>query len=94
MRNGFAKRLTKQLPSEHLVAVQIIVDLSRAAAIGDMRPNRLAVMAGVLQGFIRKFFDENPLSHIGLIIMRNGIAERLTELAGSPVSLSKHILFL
>lgn len=65
--------------------MQIIVDLSRASAIGDMRPNRLAVMAGVLQGFIRKFFDENPLSHLGLIIMRNGIAERLTELAGSPV---------
>ena len=67
--------------------MQIIVDLSRASAIGDMRPNRLAVMAGVLQGFIRKFFDENPLSHLGLIIMRNGIAERLTELAGSPVRL-------
>ena len=67
-------------------ALQIIVDLSRAASIGDMRPNRLAVMAGVLQGFIRKFFDENPLSHLGLVIMRNGVAERLTELAGSPVS--------
>ena len=64
---------------------QIIVDLSRAASIGDMRPNRLAVMAGVLRGFIRKFFDENPLSHLGIIVMRNGIAERLTELAGSPV---------
>ena len=67
-------------------ALQIIVDLSRASSIGDMRPNRLAVMAGVLQGFIRKFFDENPLSHLGLVIMRNGVAERLTELAGSPVS--------
>ncbi|CAK0742284.1 hypothetical protein CVIRNUC_001385 [Coccomyxa viridis] len=64
--------------------LQIIVDLSRASSIGDMRPNRLAVMAGVLQGFIRKFFDENPLSHLGLVIMRNGVAERLTELAGSP----------
>ena len=72
---------------EEMPLVQIIVDLSRASAIGDMRPNRLAVMAGVLQGFIRKFFDENPLSHLGLIIMRNGIAERLTELAGSPVRL-------
>ncbi len=84
-RNGNATLFIRP-PNEHLVAVQIIVDLSRAAAIGDMRPNRLAVMAGVLQGFIRKFFDENPLSHLGLIIMRNGIAERLTELAGSPVN--------
>jgi len=68
--------------------MQVILDLSRAAAIGDMRPNRLSVMAGVLQEFIRKFFDENPLSYLGIIIMRNGIAERLTELAGSPVSAS------
>ncbi|BDA42827.1 General transcription factor IIH subunit 2 [Coccomyxa sp. Obi] len=64
--------------------LQIVVDLSRAASIGDMRPNRLAVMSGVLQGFIRKFFDENPLSHLGIVIMRNGIAQRLTDLAGSP----------
>ena len=73
-------------------ALQIIVDLSRASSIGDMRPNRLAVMAGVLQGFIRKFFDENPLSHLGLVIMRNGVAERLTELAGSPVSSVKFLM--
>ncbi|EIE24534.1 transcription factor TFIIH, 44 kDa subunit, partial [Coccomyxa subellipsoidea C-169] len=64
--------------------LQIIVDLSRAASIGDMRPNRLAVMSGVLQGFIRKFFDENPLSHLGIIVMRDGIAQRLTDMAGSP----------
>ncbi len=69
-----------------LDALQIIVDLSRAASIGDMRPNRLAVMSGVLQGFIRKFFDENPLSHLGIIVMRDGIAQRLTDMAGSPVS--------
>ena len=68
-----------------LFVLQIVVDLSRAASIGDMRPNRLAVMSGVLQDFIRNFFDENPLSHLGIIIMRNGIAQRLTDLAGSPV---------
>ena len=37
------------------------------------------------QGFIREFFDQNPLSHLGLIVMRNGVAERLTDLSGSPV---------
>lgn len=79
-------KLIVALSKACVVDWQIVVDLSRAASIGDMRPNRLAVMAGVLQGFIRRFFDENPLSHLGLLIMRNGIAERLTDLAGSPVS--------
>ena len=36
------------------------------------------------QGFIREFFDQNPLSHLGLIVLRNGIAEKLTDLSGSP----------
>ncbi|KAK9816858.1 hypothetical protein WJX72_006257 [[Myrmecia] bisecta] len=64
--------------------LQIVVDLSRATSIADMRPSRIAVMSGVLQAFIRKFFDENPLSHIGILVMRNGKAKRLTELSGSP----------
>ena len=36
------------------------------------------------QGFIREFFDQNPLSHLGLIVLRNGVAEKLTDLSGSP----------
>jgi transcription initiation factor TFIIH subunit 2 len=42
-------------------------------------------MSGILQLFVRAFFDENPLSQLGLIVMRNGVAERLTELSSSPV---------
>lgn len=41
---------------------------------------------GVLQQFIREFFDQNPLSHLGILVLRNGVAERLTDLSGSPVS--------
>ncbi len=44
-------------------------------------------MASVLILFIREFFDQNPLSHLGIIIMRNGRSERLTELSASPVRL-------
>jgi transcription initiation factor TFIIH subunit 2 len=62
-----------------------VIDLSAAASVGDFRPSRLAVMLDVAQDFIREFFDQNPLSHLGIIIMRNGLAERLTELSSSPV---------
>ncbi len=51
----------------------------------DMRPLRAAVMSGVLQQFVRAFFDENPLSQLGLVLLRNGVAERLSELSSSPV---------
>ena len=66
--------------------VEIIVDLSRAAAITDMRPVRSAVMFASIEQFLRNFFDENPLSQVGIIVLRNGIAERITELSSSPVS--------
>ena len=31
------------------MCLQVVVDLSRAAAISDMRPNRLAVIGSILQ---------------------------------------------
>ncbi len=46
------------------------------------------------QAFIREFFDQNPLSHLGLIVLRNGVAEKLTDLSGSPVRKAKQRLLL
>jgi hypothetical protein len=61
-----------------------VLDLSRAADAADMRPSRLSVMAGAARAFIRRFFDLNPLGQLGLAVLRNGVAVRLTELSGSP----------
>lgn len=49
-----------------------------------MRPSRLAVMVGAGRAFIRRFFELNPLGQLGLVVLRNGIAEKLTDLSGSP----------
>ena len=68
--------------------LQILLDMSRAASMTDMRPNRGAMMIQILQTFVREFFDQNPLSHLSIMLMRNGKAERLTELSGSPVRIS------
>jgi len=64
--------------------LQLVVDLSKAASLTDMRPLRSAIMFHVVQQFIRAFFDANPLSQLGIIVLRNGVAERLTELSSSP----------
>lgn len=60
-----------------------VIDLSQAASVQDMRPSRLAVMMAVTRSFIAEFFDQNPLSQLGIILMRNGVAERLTDLSGA-----------
>lgn len=49
-----------------------------------MRPLRAVVIFNITQQFIRTFFDENPLSQLGIIILKDGLAHRLTELSSSP----------
>ena len=65
---------------------QVVIDLSRAATIQDMRGGRVIALSNVVQRFIRTFFDQNPLSHLSVCVMRNGTCETLTDLSGSPVS--------
>lgn len=65
------------------IRVQVL-DLSHAASASDMRPSRLSVMVGACRTFIRRFFELNPLGQLGLVLLRDAIAEKLTELSGSP----------
>ena len=44
-----------------------------------------------MQGFIDEFFDQNPISQMGIIITKNKRAEKISELAGNP---RKHIKVL
>eukprot|EP00227_Mantoniella_beaufortii_P003497 CAMPEP_0197611752 /NCGR_PEP_ID=MMETSP1326-20131121/55994_1 /TAXON_ID=1155430 /ORGANISM="Genus nov. species nov., Strain RCC2288" /LENGTH=376 /DNA_ID=CAMNT_0043180435 /DNA_START=38 /DNA_END=1165 /DNA_ORIENTATION=- len=62
----------------------VVVDLSQAVHEEDMRPSRIAVISALMYKFFREFFSQNPLSQLGLVVTRNGIAERLTELSGNP----------
>ncbi|CAM9408948.1 unnamed protein product [Chrysoparadoxa australica] len=62
----------------------VCVDMSAAMSATDMRPNRLAVTNRLLEKFIKDFFDQNPLSQLGLMLTRAGKAEKITELSGNP----------
>jgi len=62
----------------------VMVDLSDAIHVEDMRPNRGAALLPLLIKFIREFFNQNPLSQLGLIACKDGKAERITDLSGSP----------
>ncbi|BAS90017.1 Os04g0508900 [Oryza sativa Japonica Group] len=70
----------------------IVIDLSRAASEMDYRPSRMAVVAKYAEVFIREFFDQNPLSHVGIVTMKDGISHRLTEIGGSPESQIKALM--
>lgn len=46
----------------------------------------MLVVARQVEAFIREFFDQNPLSQIGLVVLKDGVAYCLTYLGGSPDS--------
>lgn len=64
--------------------LELVFDLSKAAGLNDMRPLRSVAMFAAAESFIRSFFDENPLSQLGIVVMRDGVARQLTELSSSP----------
>ncbi|XP_038874497.1 general transcription factor IIH subunit 2 isoform X2 [Benincasa hispida] len=70
----------------------IVIDFSRAATEMDFRPSRMAVVAKHVEAFVREFFDQNPLSQIGLVTIKDGVAHCLTDLGGSPESHVKALM--
>jgi len=63
----------------------IIMDMSRSMKESDLlRPNRLACVTKLLESFIIEYFDQNPISQLGIITTKNKRAEKLTELSGNP----------
>lgn len=58
----------------------------------DFRPSRMAVVAKHVEAFIREFFDQNPLSQVGLVTIKDGVAHCLTDLGGSPESHVKSLM--
>ncbi|ETO14501.1 hypothetical protein RFI_22861 [Reticulomyxa filosa] len=64
----------------------IILDCSqRMVQSKDLKPNRLVLSLKMMESFIREYFDQNPLSHLGIIVAHNKKAVKLTNLGGNPL---------
>ncbi|KAK4481548.1 hypothetical protein RD792_012449 [Penstemon davidsonii] len=88
LRTTSAARVQKGL----IRYLYIIIDLSRAAGETDYKPSRMVVVARQVEAFIREFFDQNPLSQIGLVTLKDGVTHCLTDLGGSPESHIKALM--
>ncbi|KAM4059119.1 ssl1-like domain-containing protein [Hirsutella rhossiliensis] len=65
----------------HLV---LVLDMSFAMADKDMLPTRYRLMLGYAAAFVREFFEQNPISQLGVLGMRDGVAVRISDLGGNP----------
>ncbi|KAH3684909.1 hypothetical protein WICPIJ_004106 [Wickerhamomyces pijperi] len=62
----------------------LVIDLSTVMMEKDLRPNRHALAVENAIQFVTEFFDQNPISQLGIIIMRNGLAQLVSQVSGSP----------
>ena len=64
--------------------VYLLLDFSFASGTNDFRPSRRACAQQQVASFIKEFFDQNPISQLGIIVCMNKVAKKLTSLSGNP----------
>ncbi|ODV86248.1 hypothetical protein CANARDRAFT_27501 [[Candida] arabinofermentans NRRL YB-2248] len=62
----------------------LVLDFSKVMSEKDFRPNRAAIMISNAIDFVNEFFDQNPISQLSIIVMRNGLAQLVSEVSGNP----------
>ncbi|KAJ5461072.1 General transcription and DNA repair factor IIH subunit ssl1 [Penicillium daleae] len=65
----------------HLI---LILDLSQSMSEKDLRPTRYLLTLRYAQEFVREFFEQNPISQLGVLGLRDGLALRVSDISGNP----------
>ena len=81
-------RSSKRLVRHLLRNTFLVLDCSRWSREKDpaLPPARmrLETILSLASRFVNEYYDQNPLGHLGVVICRDGEAEMLTSLGGSP----------
>lgn len=64
--------------------VFIVLDMSRGMEATDLKPSRAAATVALAKEFVREFFDQNPISSLGVIVTRDAAAAKASEMSGNP----------
>ncbi|KAG5973463.1 hypothetical protein E4U55_000530 [Claviceps digitariae] len=62
----------------------LVLDMSFAMTEKDLLPTRYRLMISYAVGFVKEYFEQNPISQLGIFGMRDGVAVRISELGGDP----------
>ncbi|KAH6621029.1 putative transcription factor [Chaetomium sp. MPI-SDFR-AT-0129] len=64
--------------------LMLVLDMSFAMAEKDLLPNRYLLALNYAVEFVREYFEQNPISQLGIVGMRDGIAVRISDMGGNP----------
>lgn len=67
----------------HLI---VVLDMSFAMTEKDLLPTRYRLTLSYAAAFVREFFEQNPISQLGIVGMRDGVAVRISDLGGNPAT--------
>ncbi|KAL3943345.1 MAG: hypothetical protein SGBAC_002586 [Bacillariaceae sp.] len=84
-QNDYAQR-NRRVVRDMIRYIYVLIDASRWTRDKDpVLPGgtRIEVVLQLLQEFISEYYDQNPLSHLGFVILKDGEAEILTQLSSS-----------
>jgi len=65
----------------HLV---LVLDMSFAMLEKDLLPTRHRLTMAYTSEFVREYFEQNPISQLAILGMRDGIAVRISDMSGNP----------
>ena len=84
---GMRRRLLKDttpLQRGIIRRLLLVLDLSTAMSEKDLRPTRYLLTLRYTTAFITEFFEQNPISQLGIIGTRDGLALTISPLSGNP----------
>ncbi|KAL1902145.1 hypothetical protein Cpir12675_000044 [Ceratocystis pirilliformis] len=64
--------------------LMLVLDMSFAMAEKDMLPSRYRLVFSYAADFVKEYFEQNPISQMGIIGMRDGVGIRVSEISGNP----------
>ncbi|KAL2755157.1 hypothetical protein ACRALDRAFT_1057820 [Sodiomyces alcalophilus JCM 7366] len=71
--------------------LMLVLDMSFAMAEKDLLPTRHRLTWKFAREFVRAYFEQNPISQMGIIGMRDGIAVRISDMSGDPTEHLEHL---
>jgi transcription initiation factor TFIIH subunit 2 len=64
----------------------ILIDWSIAAASTEVSPNRgVWTIQNAIKPLVKEFFDQNPLGQVAILALRDGLAERVSDISPNLV---------
>lgn len=64
--------------------VMLVLDMSEAMAQRDYLPTYFRAVLKLAVEFVREYFEQNPISQLGVMGMRDGVAVRISDMSGNP----------